>query len=321
MKILLTGGAGYIGSVTTAKLVEAGHDVTVVDSLALGHRDAIAPGAKFIQANIAELDNVISAEDGFEAVLHFAAFMAAGESMQVPEKYWENNTIGTLKLLETLHKAGIKKLIFSSTAAVYGNQSEEPITEETPTIPTNTYGMTKLAIDMAITSYCLAHGFAATSLRYFNVAGAYGNYGERHPEETHIIPLALQAATGERESFTIFGEDYPTPDGTCIRDYIHVSDLADAHLLALEKLEQGKHTIYNLGNGNGFSNKEVIKAVEEVTGKTLPVTVGSRRKGDPAKLIASSEKAKTKLGWTPKKPAINDIVADAWTFYQAQKTK
>lgn len=316
MKILLTGGAGYIGSVTAAKLVEAGHDVTVVDNLGLGHKEAVAPSAKFIEADISELDAVISETDGFDAVLHFAAFMAAGESMQKPEMYWQNNTIGTLRLLEAVRKAGIKKMIFSSTAAVYGNQSEEPITEETPTVPTNTYGMTKLAIDMAITSYCLAHGLAATSLRYFNVAGAYGQYGERHPVETHIIPLALAAIAGDRANFTIFGDDYPTPDGTCIRDYIHVSDLADAHLLALEKLEQGKHTIYNLGNGNGFSNKEVIKAVEKVTGKPLPVTVGPRREGDPAKLIASSAKAKERLGWTPKKPSLEDIVGDAWTFYQ-----
>ncbi len=212
---------------------------------------------------------------------------------------------------------GIKKLIFSSTAATYGNPETVPIVETAATNPTNTYGMTKLAIDMAITSYAHAHGLAATSLRYFNVAGAYGNYGERHPVESHIIPLALAAANNGKD-FTMFGDDYPTPDGTCIRDYIHVTDLARAHLLALDHLQPSKHSIYNLGNGNGFSNREVIAAVEAVTGKKLPTTIAPRRPGDPAMLIASSQKAQTTLGWKPEKPTLEAIITDAWEFYQRQ---
>jgi UDP-glucose 4-epimerase len=316
VNILITGGAGYIGSVTTALLLEAGHTVTVLDNLSQGHRDAIPEGARFIKADITEAATVIKPEDGIEAVIHLAGFIAAGESMSNPEMYWQNNTVGTLKMLDGLRSLGIRKLIFASTAAVYGNPAEIPITEQTAKEPTNTYGMTKLATDMAITSECWAHELAATSVRFFNVAGAYGAYGERHPTETHIIPIVLDTVAGKREKFMIFGDDYPTEDGTCVRDYIHVADLGRAMILALDHLEPGKHTIYNLANGNGFSNKQVVAAVETVTGKKVPVEFGPRRAGDPATLIASSALAHQELGWTPQQPTLEEMISTAWDFYQ-----
>jgi UDP-glucose 4-epimerase len=316
MKVVVTGGAGYIGSNVAALLIEAGHEVLILDDFSEGDRLAVPPEARLVEGNVADFAELISKEEGIDAVLHFAAFIAAGESVTKPEKYWQNNLVGSLKLLEAMRTIGIKKLIFSSTAAVYGNPNEVPIKETAAKNPTNPYGMTKLAVDMAISSECVAHGLAATSLRYFNVAGAYKNYGERHRIETHIIPLALKASIDERE-FTVFGEDYSTPDGTCIRDYIHVRDLARAHLLALQKLEEGRHTIYNLGNGNGFSNRDVIKVVEQVTGKQLMVKTGARREGDPAVLVASSSLAKDELGWEPEKPELKTMVEDAWRFYQA----
>lgn len=315
MNIVVTGGAGYIGSVMTAHLLEAGHNVTVIDNLSQGHEDAVPAGARFINADVMELSDVVSSEDMIDAVMHFAAFMAAGESMQKPEIYWTNNLAGSLRLLETMRLLHIPRLIFSSTAAVYGNPQTVPIAEDAPTTPINTYGMTKLAVDMAITSYCLAHGMAATSLRYFNVAGAYKAYGERHPVETHLIPLAL-AAVDKGAAFSILGDDYDTPDGTCIRDYIHVSDLARAHLLALDKLRAGKHTIYNLGNGNGFSVRQVLAAVESVTGRKLATQTLPRRPGDPDRLIAASKMARTGLGWQPSKPTLESMIQDAWDFYQ-----
>jgi UDP-glucose 4-epimerase len=305
MKVVVTGGAGYIGSNVAALLIESGHEVLILDNFSEGDRLAVPPEARLVEGNVADFAELISKEEGIDAVLHFAAFIAAGESVTKPEKYWQNNLVGSLKLLEAMRTIGIKKLIFSSTAAVYGNPNEVPIKETAAKNPTNPYGMTKLAVDMAISSECVAHGLAATSLRYFNVAGAYKNYGERHRIETHIIPLALKASIDERE-FTVFGEDYSTPDGTCIRDYIHVRDLARAHLLALQKLEEGRHTIYNLGNGNGFSNRDVIKVVEQVTGKQLMV-----------KTVASSSLAKDELGWEPEKPELKTMVEDAWRFYQA----
>jgi UDP-glucose 4-epimerase len=319
MKILVTGGAGYIGSVVTARLLEEGHEVIVLDNLSQGHQSSISEKVtKFIQADIREITKVITPTDGIEAVIHLAAFIAAGESMSKPELYWQNNTVGTLALLEGVRELGIKKLVFASTAAVYGNPESVPIMEEAPKNPTNTYGMTKLAMDMAITSECLAHGLAATSLRFFNVAGAYKGNGELHPVETHIIPIALQVAKGDRSVFSVFGDDYPTDDGTCVRDYIHVVDLANAAILALQKLTPGTHSIYNLGNGDGFSNRQVIAAVEKVTGKKLPVEIGPRREGDPATLIASSAKAQRELGWTPSRPGLEDMIADAWDFAQHQ---
>lgn len=316
MKLLVIGGAGYIGSVTSTMLIEAGHEVTVLDNLSEGHQDAIPKNARFVQGNASEIASLFSKDDRIDAVLHFGAFIAAGESMTDPEKYWHNNTLESIQLLDGMRQLGIKKLIFSSTAAVYGNPTNVPITEDEPRNPTNTYGMTKLAVDMAITSEAIAHGLAATSLRYFNVAGAYGKCGERHRKETHIIPLALAAAQ-QGQPFYLFGDDYPTEDGTCVRDYIHVTDLAGAHLLALENLTPGKHTIYNLGNGKGFSNKQVIAAVEKTVGKPITILQKPRREGDPAILIASSEKAKQELGWIPQKPSLEEIVGDAWEFYRA----
>jgi UDP-glucose 4-epimerase len=313
MKIVVTGGAGYVGSTVATLLIEAGHEVIVLDNLSQSHQRAVPEGAHFVQAEAADFGKMFSADDKIDAVLHFAAFIAAGESVTAPEKYWQNNTVGSLKLLDAMRSLGIKKLIFSSTAAVYGNPDTSPITEASATHPTNPYGMTKLAVDMAIASECVAYGLAATSLRYFNVAGAYKTCGERHQPETHIIPLAL-AAADQGSEFTIFGDDYPTPDGTCIRDYIHVYDLARAHLLALDKLATGQYGIYNLGNGRGFSNREVIKAVEKTTGKTLSVKLGARRAGDPAELVASSSLAEQELGWRPEKPSLDTIIADAWEF-------
>ncbi len=315
MKVLVTGGAGYIGSVTTALLLEAGHEVIVVDSLSQGHRDAVPEDARFIQAELFELDNVLSKDDRIDVVFHFAALMAVGESMRNPALYWQNNVVGSLALLDAMRKLEIPKIVFSSTAATYGEPEAVPIVETASTTPTSTYGMTKLAIDMAITSYAKAYGLAAVSLRYFNVAGAYGRYGERHPEETHIIPLIFRAIS-EDKPFNIFGDDYPTPDGTCIRDYIHVADLARAHLRAVEHMTPSTHEIYNLGNGNGFSNKEVVDTVEKVTGHKVNVVMADRRLGDPARLIASSEKAQKELGWVPEKPNLEDIVRDAWEFFQ-----
>jgi UDP-glucose 4-epimerase len=318
MKILVTGGAGYIGSVTSALLLEAGHEVIVVDNLSQGHQDAVPAGARFIKADITELTRVLSKEDHIDAVFHFAALMAVGESMAKPALYWQNNVVGSLALLDAMRELGIDKLVFSSTAATYGEPESVPIVETARTMPTSTYGMTKLAIDMAITSYALAYGISAVSLRYFNVAGAYDAYGERHPVESHIVPCLFKAISSGNE-FSMFGDDYPTPDGTCIRDYIHVADLARAHLLAIDHMKPGKHEIYNLGNGTGFSNKQVIAAVEAVTGKKMRIKVADRRPGDPAQLIASSEKAKSELGWEPQKPGLRDIVSDAWEFYQAQQ--
>ncbi len=316
MKILVTGGAGYIGSVTSTLLLEAGHEVVVLDDLSHGNRDAVPAGARFIEGKVADFAGHISREDNIEAIIHLAAFIAAGESMEKPELYWQNNTVQTFEMLQSMRELNIKKLIFASTAAVYGNPQTVPITEDSPKNPTNTYGMTKLAMDMAITSEAWAHGLAATSVRFFNVAGAYKTAGERHPVETHLIPIALQVAAGKREYLSLFGTDYETKDGTCVRDYIHVADLARAMMLALGKLEQGKHTIYNLGNGNGFTNREVIDSIERVTARKIPIKDEPRREGDPAALIASSARAISELGWRPESPNLDDIVADAWEFYK-----
>lgn len=318
MKVLVTGGAGYIGSVTTRLLQEAGHEVIVLDNLSHGHRNAVPIGVRFIESDVAFLAKHINEDDKIDAIVHLAAYIAAGESMQKPEMYWQNNTQQTLVLLNTMRRLRIKKLIFASTAAVYGNPTEVPITEDSPKSPTNTYGMTKLAIDMAITSEAWAHDLAATSVRFFNVAGAYKGAGERHPAETHLIPLALEVAAGERESLSLFGTDYETRDGTCVRDYIHVADLARAMILALDKLEPGKHSIYNLGNGNGFTNREVLESVKRVTRNDIPVYEEDRREGDPAMLIASSDRARQELGWEPERPDLDDIIRDAWDFFQTQ---
>ena len=320
MKLLVTGGAGYIGSVVTRMLLDHGHEVTVLDDLRTGHRAALTPEATHVDLSIHEAARVLTPDAGFDVVLHFAALIAAGESMVKPELYWRNNTVGSLALIDAVRAARVPRLVFSSTAAVYGNPTELPIPETAVKAPTNTYGATKLAVDMALTSEAVAHDLAAVSLRYFNVAGAYRHggrsIGERHDPETHLIPLALEVAAGRRDKLQLFGDDYPTVDGTCVRDYIHVEDLARAHLLALDAATAGRHRIYNLGNGNGFTNRQVIEVVREVTGHPVPVEVAPRREGDPAELVASSALARAELGWVPAKPTLQDMVGDAWEFYR-----
>jgi UDP-glucose 4-epimerase len=298
-------------------LVEAGHDVTVVDDLSTGHADAVPEGCRFVEGDVAEVADSLLAEP-FDGVLHFAAKSLVAESMREPEKYWLGNVVTSIRLLEAVRRHGTPRLVFSSTAATYGEPTEVPIKETAQTRPTNTYGATKLAIDHAITSYATAHGLAAVSLRYFNVAGAHGRFGERHTTETHLIPIVLQVALGERESVQIYGDDYATPDGTCVRDYIHVTDLADAHLLALQHATPGQHRIYNLGSGTGFSVREVIDACRTTTGHAIPAVLADRRPGDPATLIASSELAKAELGWQPSRTDLATIVHDAWTFTAAR---
>jgi UDP-glucose 4-epimerase len=323
VKLLVTGGAGYIGSVTSRLLLDAGHEVVVLDNVRTGFRDAVAPDATFVEADIADAGKVLTPNAGFDAVLHFAGLIAAGESMAKPELYWHNNVVGSLALLDAVRAAGVPRFIFSSTAAVYGNPVEVPIPETASKSPTSTYGSTKLAFDLALTSETFAHRLAAVSLRYFNVAGAYIRpdgtaIGERHDPETHLIPIALQVAAGKREKLQLFGDDYPTPDGTNVRDYIHVEDLARAHLLALTAATAGEHRLYNLGNGNGFSNKQVVEVVREVTGAEVPVEIAPRRDGDPATLVASSALARAELGWVPVKATLQDMVGDAWTFYRSR---
>ena len=322
MKLLVTGGAGYVGSVTSRLLLDAGHEVVVLDNLSTGFREAVAPEATFVEADIRDAAQVLTPEAGFDAVLHFAGLIAAGESMVKPELYWEHNVVRSLALLAAVRAAKVPRMVFSSTAAVYGNPTELPITESAVKAPTNTYGGTKLTFDLALTSEAFAHGLAAVSLRYFNVAGAYIRpdgtaIGERHDPETHLIPIALQVASGKRDKLQLFGDDYPTADGTCVRDYIHVEDLARAHLLALTAATAGEHRIYNLGNGNGFSNKQVVEVAREVTGHELPVEIAPRRDGDPASLVASSAKARDELGWIPARNTLPDMIGDAWEFYRS----
>lgn len=317
-KYLVTGGAGYVGSVVAAHLLAAGHAVTVVDDLSTGFREGVPEGAEFVEDRIQHAAKWL--DSSYDGVLHFAAFSQVGESVTHPEKYWRNNVGGTLELLAAMRDAGVRRLVFSSTAATYGEPESLPITEDAVTAPTNPYGASKLAVDQMIGAECHAHGLAAASLRYFNVAGAYlpehggGPYGERHDPESHLIPLVLQVALGRRESISVFGDDYPTPDGTCIRDYIHVADLAEAHLLALDAVRPGEHRICNLGNGAGFSVREVVETVRRVTGHPVPEVVAPRRAGDPAVLVASAEAAKEQLGWRPSRTELAGIVSDAWDF-------
>ncbi|MFE9043265.1 UDP-glucose 4-epimerase GalE [Streptomyces sp. NPDC012421] len=316
-KYLVTGGAGYVGGVVAAHLLERGHRVTVLDDLSTGFREGVPAGAEFIEGRIQDAARWL--DGSYDGVLHFAAFSQVGESVAKPEKYWENNVGGTLALLAAMRTAGVRKLVFSSTAATYGEPATVPITESAPTAPTSPYGASKLAVDHMITGECAAHGLAAASLRYFNVAGAYGGLGERHEPESHLVPLVLQVALGRREAISVYGDDYPTPDGTCVRDYIHVADLAEAHLLALDAMTDGsvpagEHLICNLGNGNGFSVREVIETVRKVTGHAIPEVAAARRPGDPAVLVASADAARERLGWIPSRPDLADVVADAWAF-------
>ncbi len=314
MKLLVTGGAGYVGSVCARVMIDSGHDVTVVDNLITGNRDAVPDEATFIEGDVGAFAPEVLADESFDGVLHFAAQSLVGESVNQPEKYWQGNVVESLKLLDAIRATRTPRLVFSSTAATYGEPDSVPIIESSPTRPTNPYGATKLAIDHAITSYAHAHGLAAISLRYFNVAGAYGGAGENRCVETHLIPIVLQVALGHRDSVKIFGTDYHTDDGTAVRDYIHVYDLARAHALALEAAVSGRHAIYNLGSGSGFSVRQVIETCAEVTGLEIPVVEAPRRAGDPAVLIASSDKAISDLGWEPTNTALPTIVADAWEY-------
>ena len=323
MRLLVTGGAGYIGSVVASSLIEAGHDVTVLDDLSTGHADAVPAKAAFIRGTLRE-DAARVLSEGIDAVLHFAAKSLVGESVANPARYWSHNLGGSLALLEAMRETGVRRIVFSSTAAVYGEPERTPIEETAPTRPTNPYGASKLAVDTSLTEFARMYGFGAVSLRYFNVAGAHQDsggkwYGERHSPETHLIPNVLKMAlpSGDsRGAVKIFGDDYPTPDGTCVRDYIHVADLADAHLLALDGYEPGEHRVYNLGNGAGFSVREVIDVCREVTGQDIPAEVSPRRAGDPAVLVASSEQISSRLGWRASRD-LRAMVTDAWTFAQA----
>jgi len=321
MAVLVTGGAGYIGSHTVAALLERGEDIVVVDNLQQGHREAVL-GGKLCVGDLRDeafLDQVFT-ENEIDAVIHFAANSLVGESMKEPGKYYHNNVYGTLCLLEAMKKHQVSKIVFSSTAATYGEPERVPIDEQDRTLPTNTYGETKLAMEKMMGWFDVAHGIKYVSLRYFNAAGAHsgGAIGEAHDPETHIIPLVLQAALGKRPHISVFGDDYPTDDGSCIRDYIHVSDLADAHILAVERLRQGGDSaVYNLGNGTGFSVKQVIDIARQVTGREIKAVIEPRRAGDPAVLVASSARARQELGWNPTRDKLEDIIGSAWGWHVA----
>jgi UDP-glucose 4-epimerase len=318
MKLLVTGGAGYIGSIVSRQLLAEGHEVVVLDNLERGHRSAVLPEARLIVADLLDGERVDALlQEGFDGVLHFAALALVGESVSHPERYYRTNVGGTLNLLEAMRKADVGRLVFSSTCAVYGQPDEVPISETESPRPSNAYGASKLAVDGMIGDFCLAHGLGAVSLRYFNVAGASGGCGEDHDPETHLIPNILRTVLGKLPRVEIYGTDYPTPDGTAIRDYIHIEDLSQAHVLALEGARGGEHQIFNLGNGSGFSVREVIAAAEQVTGAEIPVAECPRRPGDPPMLVAASDKIRSELGWSPRKPALTDMLADAWGFAQA----
>jgi UDP-glucose 4-epimerase len=316
VRLLVTGGAGYIGSVVAAQLVDAGHDVVVLDDLSTGHADAVPPDTDFRRGTIREDAGPVLAT-GIDAVLHFAAKSLVAESVAYPARYWEHNLGGTLALLEAMRTAGTRRIVFSSTASVYGEPERIPITEADPVRPTSPYGASKLAVDTALAEYARTHLIGAVSLRYFNVAGAHADAagtwrGERHHPETHLVPTVL-AIAGRGGEVQLFGDDYPTPDGTCVRDYIHVADLARAHLLALDATIPGSHAVYNLGSGAGYSNLEVLGACREVTARDIPAKLAPRRPGDPAVLVASSEAIAADLGWHPERD-LRSMVADAWTF-------
>ena len=318
MKLLVTGGAGYVGSVVAKQLLQRGDDVTVLDDLSRGHREAIPEGARHVEADLLDAATVREAlRDGYDGALHFAALALVPESVTSPELYWRTNVIGTRNLLDAMREAGTARLVFSSTCAVYGEPDHVPMTEDLPTRPETSYGRSKLAVDHMIADECRAHGLGAVSLRYFNVAGASGEQGEHHDPETHLIPLVLRAALGLLGEVKVFGTDYPTPDGTAIRDYIHIEDLGEAHLLAIDATEAGRHRIYNLGNGRGFSVREVIETARAVTGRDIPVVEADRREGDPAQLVAASERIRSELGWVPRRPRLETIVGDAWAWQQA----
>jgi UDP-glucose 4-epimerase len=319
MKILVVGGAGYIGSITAKNLIAAGHDVVVLDNLSRGHKEGVPRGAAFVHGDLGDGDLVsaLLADEGIDAVMHFAALSLVGESCEQPAAYYANNVVKGLSLLDSMRNQRVNKFIFSSTAAVFGEPAGSPILEDFPLAPTNPYGDSKLAFEKALRWYSQAYGLKYVALRYFNAAGAHDELGEDHEPETHLIPVVLQVAAGKRANVTVFGDDYKTPDGTAIRDYIHVRDLAAAHVLAVEYLEAGGACdVFNLGNGTGYSVKEIIEAARRVTSHPIPAHTGPRRPGDPPVLIASSEKIKRVLNWQPQHAAIDKIIGDAWTWHQ-----
>jgi len=318
MNILVTGGAGYIGSATAEALLKAGHSVTIYDSLITGHRAAVPDDATFIQADLSDSHALVETltKEKFEAVMHFAAFIEAGESMKDPGRFYQNNFANSLTLMETAVRAGVKRFVLSSTAAVY-QSSEEPLTEDSPLGPTNVYGHTKLMVEQVLERYRQIHGLHFAALRYFNACGALNGRGEAHQPESHLIPLVLRVPLGERDSAQIFGTDYPTTDGTCIRDYVHIADLASAHLFALDGLQERDCLIYNLGSGNGYSVREVIETARQVTGHRIPINELPRRPGDSARLVASSDKIKRELGWKPKHDNLHKIISSAWEWHKS----
>ena len=316
MRVLVTGGAGYIGSIVSAELLRAGHQVIVYDDLSHGHRRALPEGAEVIIGEVGEREALrrVFQQHRPEAVMHFAALIEAGESMRFPERYFRNNTASSLTLLECMLQHDCKRLVFSSTAALYGNPERTPIQEDAPLVPTNAYGESKLLVERMLAWFHRIHGLRYASLRYFNAAGGAGALGEDHQPESHLIPLVLQVAQGKRPSISIYGTDYATPDGTCIRDYVHVLDLASAHVLALNALAARDQLIYNLGNGRGFSVRQVVEVARKVTGHVIAAEDAPRRPGDPAVLVASSEKICRELGWQPRYPELEQIVASAWEW-------
>jgi UDP-glucose 4-epimerase len=317
LRLLVTGGAGYIGGTVALLLARQGHSVVVYDNLSHGHRDLIPAGVEFVQGDVADRPKIESLlSTGFDGVLHFAALIEAGESMAKPELYFRNNTAATLTLLEAMLGSDVRRIVFSSTAAVYGEPESTPIREDASLRPTNAYGESKLLVEKMLGWMYRVHGLSYASLRYFNVAGALPGRGEAHEPESHLIPLVLDVALGRRKAIRIYGDDYPTPDGTCIRDYIHVEDLAEAHLLALAALEEPRQLIYNLGNGAGFSVREVIDGARRVTGQPIQADVFPRRAGDPAVLIASAEKISRELGWKPRYTSMDTIIASAWDWHR-----
>ncbi|MFN2273919.1 MAG: UDP-glucose 4-epimerase GalE [Anaerolineales bacterium] len=317
MNIFITGGAGYIGSAAAATLLEAGHAVTVYDSLVKGYRSAVPEGAEFIEADLADRERLHAAlqSGSFEAVLHFAAFIEAGESMQLPGKYFHNNLALSLGLIEEVVAAGVPRFVLSSTAAVYAS-ADMPLSESSPLGPSNVYGQTKLMIEQTLSWYSQIHGLHYAALRYFNAAGSLPGLGEAHQPETHLIPLVLQVPLGQRAEVHINGTDYPTPDGTCVRDYIHIADLISAHVLALDALRDRKQLVYNLGNGAGYSVREVIDTACRVTGFDIPVIEGPRRPGDAPRLVADSSRIRSELGWKPKFPDLERIIGSAWEWHR-----
>ena len=319
MNILVTGGAGYIGSVVVEELLRDGHNVTVYDNLSKGHRESVAAEAEFVQGELSDTEALtrLLRASKIDSIIHMAASSLVGESVEQPNKYYQNNLIAGLAMLEAMKTAGVEKLVFSSTAAVYGEPVKQPIEESDPTGPTNTYGETKLAFERALYWYSKAYNLRYVALRYFNAAGATSRCGEWHDPETHLIPIVLQVAAGTRPHVEVYGDDYPTADGTCVRDYIHVVDLARAHILALDILDK-RSAVYNLGcGGNGYSVKEVIDIAREVTGRNIPMKVGPRRPGDPAVLVASSQRIKDELGWSPKFQELKLIIESAWKLIQS----